>query len=438
MEIKSGIEQELHQGMSQHQLQSLEILAMDTMELNRFLQNEYMDNPLLEYVGNRQPSWEQFSACEKSTGDHWEQYAPEKEGAGKENEIIQKQLLHQLSRDSFDKRQWELMEYLTECLDDNGFFTMPVWEAADKTGRTVLEVKNALDILRKLEPCGIFSGDLKQCLLKQLEQQGKKDTNLWRIVEGHLDDVASGNIVNISRKLHMKTIDIHKCIQQITELNPRPGMELECGLAAGYVVPDILFKKENGQWEAELNDEWFEDYRVNDYYLSMLKDCRDPQLAEYFQGKLKRVRSIMDSIEQRRCTILSVSQAVIKRQNSYLNRCGPLEPMSMKELAQELGIHISTVSRAVKGRYIQCPWGVLRMRDLFGKAVSEITGGMQISAAQIQEKLRALIGDEDKQHPFSDQNLTELLENMGITVSRRTVTKYRKLMGIKGSHARWK
>ena len=194
-----------------------------------------------------------------------------------------------------------------DCLDDTGFFTTPVEEVADKTHRPEDEVGQMLGLLRELEPYGIFAQDLKHCLLKQLEMLGMQESTLWKVVDLHLQDVADGRISSISRNLKISTMEVRKCIEQIAKLNPRPMSEFGAG-KSDFIVPDIIFREEHGKWEVELNDDWMEDYHINDYYLRMMKESKDEELTEYFRMKLERVRFVMNSIAQRRQTVMTISE----------------------------------------------------------------------------------------------------------------------------------
>jgi RNA polymerase sigma-54 factor len=250
-----------------------------------------------------------------------------------------------------------------------------------------------------------------------------------------LQDVADGRISNISRALKLSTLEVRKCIEQIAKLNPRPMSAFLKG-HSNYIMPDIIFLKEREKWEVELNDEWVEDYRINDYYLQMLKTTKDEELAEYFRNKLERVRFVMNSIQQRRQTILAISNAVLERQKEYMEGIAYLKPMTMADVAGELGIHTSTVSRAIKGKYIQYPGGTILMKNLFSTPVSAAEGEEGVGVMQIKEMIREMIDMEDKKKPYSDQAIVCALREKQVSVSRRAVAKYREEMGIKGSYDR--
>lgn len=438
MEVSFGTLLEQKQVLSQSQIQSLEILAMDSIELSRMLHDEYLENPVLEYTGNEPGPVKTQELAGDYAGtpfyQHGEDLNEKNEGniPAQERDTIKPYLLWQLDRSAYTDEEWAAMDYMIDCLEDNGFFETPLEEVALACGITEEQAARCLNDLRQLEPYGIFAEDLKHCLLKQIQVLGMEDTDLWQVVDGYLEAVAGGKISEISRGLGLTTAKVRKCISQIAELNPRPlaGFGTE---NASYIVPDIILHRENGEWYGELNDSWMEDYKINDYYLKMMKESGDEELVSYFKEKLERVRFLMGSIEQRRQTIMGIVDLIIERQKPFLEGKGPLTPMTMRDAAEALGIHPSTVSRAVRGKYLQYPNGSIFMKSLFTASAGKEDG---VSAMGVKQTLKELIEGEDHRKPYSDKDLAELLESRGIHISRRAVAKYREEMGIKGSFER--
>ena len=403
MELNYGMSLEQKQQLSQNQIQSLELLAMDSVELSEFLQDEYLENPLLDYSeehampGGREDigqTYEQPPVLEQNYDDTAEEEdRRRKDIPMPETESIKNYILDQLPDGACSRK---LAEFMTDCLDDNGFFTIPTEEVAQKTGVPEAEVSWTLKVLQEL---------------------------------------ADGKISVISRALKLSTAEVRKCIDQIAKLNPRPLGEFG-GKRNDYVVPDIIFRKDDGKWEIELNDGWVEDYHINDYYLKMMKESTDAQLGAYFQKKLERIRFVMNSIAQRRRTILQISEQILNVQEHFLDGTGFLKPMTMTDVAESLGIHTSTVSRAIKGKYIQYPCGTILMKHLFTASVSAAEGSDAVGTMQIKELMKELIRNEDKNKPYSDQKLSSLLKERGIEISRRAVAKYREELGIRGSFDR--
>lgn len=445
MELGYGVQLELKQQLSQNQIQSLEILAMDGLELNRFLQNEYLENPLLDYSGNHGPNAGNEESARQyeralTYDKNYEELVEEEDRKRREIPMqdpdrVKNYLLDQLPRGEFDKDEWQLMEFMVECLDDTGFFTIPLEEVAHKMRTSKENVRRSLHVLQELEPWGIFAPDLRSCLLKQLERKGLGDSLVHKVVEEYLQDVADGRISNISRGLKISTAQVRGCIEEIARLNPRPMNEFAGG-NFHYIVPDIIFREENGKWETELNDSWIEDYHINDYYLRMMKESKDEELREYFRAKLERVRFVMNSIIQRQRTITAISESVMRRQRAYLEGKAYLLPMTMTDVAEELGIHTSTVSRAIRGKYIQYPGGTVMMKTLFSASVTKTDGNVAVGTMQIKELIRELVEGEDKSKPYSDQAIVNILKEKNIDISRRAVAKYREELGIRGSFDR--
>lgn len=199
-----------------------------------------------------------------------------------------------------------------------------------------------------------------------------------------------------------------------------------------YVVPDILISRENGKWKVTLNDSWMGEYTYNDYYIHMMQSASDPELREYFRSKLERARLIVTSIERRRTTIIRIVEAILELQSDFFLNRGKLMPMTMESVAQQLNISTSTVSRAIRNKYIQYRRSLL-LRDLFSNAASEST---EVSAEIVRKRIQELVRDEDHSHPLSDDKIARALKEEGMAVSRRTVAKYRQQQGIPDSRLR--
>ncbi len=431
MELRYQILQKQKQILSQKQLQSLNILAMDNMELGMFLQAEYLENPMLEHkegpVQAYSPGSQGMGSIQDSNEDNkWNR------AFKNETEDLKTFLKSQLQIGLYDKESLRILKYMIMCVEDTGYFTVPTDEIAKKCGVPEEKILWALSELRQLEPVGVFSANLQECLLRQLDVLGVEDEVLVKIISEHLEDVAEGNIGHISRTLHITTAQVRKYILMIEALNPRPVMGFG-EQNSEYIVPDIILQKDV-KWEIQLNDSWYGQYEISDYYLKMMDETKDEELRAYFLNKAQRVRFILQNIEQRRKTLLDLMEKVLELQKDFFEGTGGLRPMTMTDLAEQMGIHPSTVSRAVKGKYVQYPRETILLKSLFCQGVSK--DEEQISAKEIKEKLKQLIKEENKKKPYSDQKLKELLEVQKITISRRAVAKYREEMGIKGSFDR--
>lgn len=440
MEIGYSTILEQSQIMSQNQIQSLQILAMDNTELNEYLQNEYLENPLLEHApGAEGSSKEGISSITGMV--KVESYKAWGEGVkgydvASDNPLeLKYYLLDQVNQMKYTVIENKVMEVLIECLDESGFFTMPLEDVAIMTRAPLETVEKCLGIMSELKPDGIFAPDLAHCLIRQLEVQGEDDEYIRRIILEHLEDVADGKISTISRKLNLPTAQIRKYIAAIKKLNPRPLMGIGAGKAE-YIMPDIIFTYKDQQWNIELNDKWMGDYKLSSYYMELMQGATDKELLEYFRRKMESTRFIIRSVEQRRMTILRISQAILEWQMDYFMECGSLKPMTMADIADKIEMHVSTVSRGIKGKYLQCPRGTIRIKNLFSAGVTTSTGDSSETPEVIKAKIKEIIDNENHEKPYSDQEIAEILEEKNISISRRTVAKYRKELGISTTYER--
>ncbi len=429
--------------MSQTQIQSLEILSMDRDELGALLQNEYIENPMMDCKDSGSSSGtdniESHYEHTVTYGKTYEEIIEEEDERQRDMpspdaDEVKDYLLFQLPMREYEE-VWPLMEYMTDCLDEYGYFSDSVSDVAEKTGYPEEIVKSTLSVLKTLEPCGIFAKDLRECLLLQLAASRKEEGNAARIIRsGHLEDIAAGKISLISRSLGLSTAEVRLAIEEISLLKPRPLSGIRSG-KSHYIVPDILLSRNGKEWTAELNDEWVENYRVNDYYLHMMSEVHDEELKEYFRSRLERVRFLLASIASRRRTIISIASAAAAVQSAFLSGEGPLKPLTMNEIADQLSVHPSTVSRAVRGKTIQYPGGTIPFRALFRVPVLK-SSEAAIGSDGVKEKIRSLIAEENPKKPLSDDALSKKLKEAGISVSRRTVAAYREEMNIPSSFNR--
>ena len=416
---RSALELHQKQQMSQSQIQSLHILSLDNGELSEFLQNEYIENPILDHTA----SGSSFTVSETQDFD-----IPEEA-----TDMVKTYLLDQLNQNDYTESEWRTMNFMIDCLDSGGFFRISFEEVSALLAIPLEEIKTCYETLSGLEPVGIFSRSLPECLLRQLDFLGKRTPVMEKIIQNHLDDIALGHISTVSRSLHISTAEVRKHIAVIRNLNSKPlqGFSTE---KIEYITPDIIVTCQGNQWDIRLNDDWVGNYSLNDYYVRMLRGTKDPQLKEYFQQKYERCRFIIASIEQRRNTMIRITESILSRQPEFLKNHGFLRPMTMNEVAEDIGMHVSTVSRGVKGKYLQFPCGIISMKSLFSG--SSPAAGAQVSAVDIKGILKEMVSREDPKKPFSDQKLSLLLKEKGFSISRRTVAKYREQMGIKGTYDR--
>lgn len=439
MEIKTDISLQTKQVLSQVQMQSLNILSMSMTELEEFLQNEEIENPLVEYSSGRQEGelpvayreYDRFYNGVSRDGDsRGEIYE-----ADDTEQSVENMIMMQLPWKTFTEEQHRIVKFCIHSLDQNGYLTVPPSEIADALKAEVSEVEYIVSRLKELEPVGIFASSLEECLVLQVLGM-EQEAALCTIIRNHLQDVADGKVSTISRRLKLSSVEVRKLIHVIRSLNPRP-LNGYGGDRAQYVFPDIILGYQDGQWSVSLNDKWAGNISINEFYVHMMETAQDEELKNYFEEKLKRARFIMNAVEQRRRTLEGITEGILKRQAGYFLGKEPLKPMTLEEIAAEREIHKSTVSRAIRDKYILTPAGCLLIRDLFTTGIS--SGGKtgeDVSRNTVKSRLKVLVDQEDKKHPCSDEQLAKLLEAEGMAISRRTVAKYRMELGIGGAFSR--
>lgn len=439
MDMKMDVSLQTKQVLSQVQMQSLNILAMSMTELQEFLQKEEIENPLVEYSAGRRES--DALAVYREYDRFYTGSADEDEGEHDlyEGEISQQTLedmiFSQIAWNKLGGRERRIVEFCVNSLEQSGYLAIPAEKIAEALGEETGFVEQILSDLKELEPRGIFASDLEECLELQVRGTDQEEV-LIQMIRNHLKDVAEGRISNISRALKLSSADVRKMIQIIRKLNPRPlnGYGRD---RTQYILPDILMRYQDRQWTISLNDGWTGSFGINEFYVQMMENVRDAELKSYFEEKLCRARFIMNAVEQRRKTLIGISEGILKRQEGYLLGKEPLKPMTLEEIADERGIHKSTVSRAIRDKYISAPAGCLLIRNLFTAGIPSGTGdGEAVSRNVVKEKLKELVDGENKKKPYSDEALSKLLEEAGMPVSRRTVAKYRMEMGIDGTFGR--
>lgn len=427
MSYEMKLEQGLSQQLNQFQMQSLNILSFDNYELEQFLQDEYAENPLMEH----KESGKEFFTFYGNAGGYQDIEQSDIEDKKIEDPTVL--MKEQLNEKDYTKKEWNAMEYMAQCLEESGLLLISVKEISKQLKIKEADCERLLNDLKQLEPAGLFAGSLSECLMLQLERKKKLNDDLRYIIENCLEDIAMGHLSTVSRALDIKTSQVRKYIFEIQRLNPRP-LSGYGGGTDEYIIPDILMEKDGEELKISLNDDWIGDYSINDYYVKMMNQAEDSDLKEYFRKKYERCRFIITSIEQRRETMLKISRAIFERQRDYFMDHKQLKPMTMQNIADDINMHVSTVSRAIKGKYIQYPGGTIKMRDIFNNA--QTFGEQDATTEEIKSEVKRLIHEEDKKKPLSDSKIAGILEEKNMKISRRTVAKYRAQLGILGTTQR--
>ncbi len=359
----------------------------------------------------------------------------------------------------------EIARLIIDYINEDGFLTEPLDQIFESLENTLLiefdEVEAILTYIQNLGPAGVGARSLGECLLIQLNQEQNKSHPFFkkanRLLEKHLDLIEKRDYTGIKRTLRLTNSDLDQLLQLIRSFDPKPGKAFSTE-ATDYITPDIYVRKIKGKWRISLNGDTQPELKINDYYANMLKtdsqatkDDNKPgvlstasyqdnkqqkQTNAYIKDNLQQARWFMKSLENRNSTIVNVAYAIVERQLPFFQYGDEaMKPMVLKDLADQLGLHESTISRVTTRKYMHTPRGIFEFKHFFSSHVSTDTGG-ECSATAIRAMIKKLIAEEDPGKPLSDNKLTNLLKERGINVARRTVAKYREALAIPSSHDR--
>lgn len=448
------IKQKQQLSMTPEMVQAIKILQLNTLDLYEYVNDELIENPVLEEDDNRRDREEQLVALE--LGDHlaeddyddrrdrlWE--SPSEEGRSSlENmatveETLQEHLLDQFNLTRMEEDLAEICRFLIESIDDNGYLTTGAEEVCAFFGCEEAQFEEALGLIQDMDPCGVGARNLAECLEIQLTAMGKLDDKLCSIIWQMLPEVAENKVSKIAREVGVTNVEAQAYIDLIRSLEPKPGRKFaSSGDRPQYVVPDVNVEKIDDEYIVTSNDSSVPRLRVSSYYQKLSGKAKsDPELGEYLTGRLNSAMWLIRSIEQRKQTIFNVASAIVRYQRDFFERGERyIKTLTLKQLADEVGVHESTVSRAINGKYMQTPRGVYEMKYFFTSGVSVRGAQEGLSSNSVKVLIQDIIGDEDPRKPLSDQAIVKLLKEKEIDISRRTVAKYREEMGIPSSSGR--
>ena len=466
------IEQTQKLTMTPELIQAIQILQYNSQELEDFVSKEIMENPILE-MDNTVPndSHENLKDPESSMSEElmykeaerddidlrekiaeseyddisyrqWEHRVSNEDVVSfdqytSKEETLQDYLLLQLTFSDLKDRDKKIGRYLVEGIDDNGYLTVDTDQTAAAFGVKACTVERILKVIQGFEPVGVGARSLEECLLIQLEAKGFKDESLDYVIKNHLNDLAENKIQYIAKSIGLTVLQVQAMADLIRTLDPKPGMAYSSGEQIRYVVPDVIIEKEDDGYEIVTNDSTIPSLKVSSYYMNLVKNNKDDEdLQKYLNDKYNSALWLIKSIEQRKRTIFKVSEAVMKLQTEFLEKGEKyLKPMTLKQIADAVGVHESTVSRSINGKFIQTPRGEYEIKYFFSSGVGS-GSGEGLSSNSIKTFIKEIIDGEDPKKPCSDQDMVEILSEKGIEISRRTVAKYRESMNILSSSKR--
>jgi RNA polymerase sigma-54 factor len=351
---------------------------------------------------------------------------------------LEEHLRRQIAYFELDPAIREICEYITANLDWRGYLEYPLEEivASMESEVTLEQAEEALRVVQQLEPPGVGARDLAECLVLQLDKRDPDYEFLRRLIQEHFEDILKNRYPKVAKALGCSIEDLKDAIEKIGALNPIPGA-LFGEEGAPHVIPDLRVELIDGEYRVMLEDATLPSLRICGYYARRLQQKNlDPKTQQYLKDKLQGARWLIDAIQQRRSTLFNITSAIVETQKEFLDQ-GPmhLRPLKMQDIADQVGVHVSTVSRAMAGKYIQTPRGVYSLKHFFTGGVEKEDGEVE-SWEVVRQKLLHVIENEDKSNPLSDEQVASELGKQGIDIARRTVSKYRKVLGIPSSRQR--
>jgi len=445
--------------------QALKLLQVPTLELQQLLKQEVLQNPLLEEVDDvvDQEDIEKENSADEQNNEEapesgeedqidWSDYlqdgldktyVPQSEAA---QEFLEKvpvtrtslaeSLLEQVHFLNLPKAHMEIAEFLIGSIDERGLLVTSLQDICEVIGRPVEELEAVLKVVQALEPVGVGARDLRECLLIQLEVRGDKDTMAWVLIHDHFDHLVNRRFPEIARLLKTTVEEVQAAADEIATLNPRPGTSVSSD-DPKYVTPDMIIDRVDEEYVVMLNDRNVPRLRISSAYESVIKEKKrsdataaQKETREYIQGKLASAKWLIQTIEQRRKTMIKVMNCIIREQREFFDKgIAFLRPLTLAQVARQIDMHESTVSRVCSAKYVQTPRGVFELKFFFSSGL-ETEDGEDVSARAAKDTIKTLIEEEDKKDPLSDQRIAELLHEKGLKIARRTVAKYREQLSI--------
>src|SRR5882724_298560 len=349
---------------------------------------------------------------------------------------LQEHLMRQAEMSDMPPKVQEAMEYLVGSLDDRGFLTQTPADIALQTGLPLEAVQNAVKLLTTFDPPGIGAKSLEECLLIQLQAKGRGESMAARILRDHFELLSRRRIPEIARKLGAHADDVQLAIEEIGSLNPSPGRRFAEDNNR-VVVPDVTVEKDGDKWVITLNSDYIPRLRISNTYRELIaKGSLSKGERDYLRERIRSGKFLINSIEQRQQTIERITREIIKVQEAFFEHgVSQLKPLTMTQIADVVGVHETTVSRAIANKFIKTPHGVFAMKFFFTPGY-QADSGASVSNKSVKEMINDLVAGEDSAKPFSDQEIVAKLQEKGINIARRTVAKYREELGLLPSNLR--
>jgi RNA polymerase sigma-54 factor len=460
--MKLSLQIKLQQVLAPQLIQSLQLLQVPVLELEQILKHELQINPLLEEVEEleEEEAEESEETEEESEEEDPEEREPEEDKidwddylqdgydggynvrAERDSEELPERvpvsqmtfseyLLSQLHLTTLTEEENQIGEFIIGNIDERGYLTILLEEVAHILDVPLEKCRHVLGVIQTFEPTGVGARNLQESLLIQLRERGIDDPVTTALIENHLDQAGKKSFAQLAKALQVPQAQVQEAMEKISTLSPNPGFGYYAS-DAEIIVPDLIVEKVDDRYVSMLNDKNIPHLRVSQLYRTLLsKTGGAPQeTKDFVKDKLNSARWLIKSIDQRRSTMLKVMNYLIYAQRNFFEKgVSELKPMTLQEVAEATGLHISTISRVVNNKYVQTPRGIFELKYFFGSKV-ESDDGDEISSKSVKDMITTMIDKEDPQKPLSDQKITDILKAEGLQVARRTVAKYREQLKI--------
>ena len=451
------------QKLSPQQIQMIKLLELPTVMLEQRIKEEIEENVALEeeHSAENDEEPQQISVEEYLREDDTPAYKSRLNHYSKDDQprsvqisggrSLQESLIEQLGYKNLSDEEEQLAKFLIGSIDEDGYLRRDLESLADDILFNLMietsseQLEHLLSIIQHLEPVGVGARDLQESLLLQIEAQPLDTPErilAHKILKNHFEEFVKKHYERLMTRLDITEEEFRDAVQEIQHLSPKPGnlFTEEGSEAAPYIIPDFLLDYHDGQFDLALNSYNIPDLRLNRHYVDMIKDMAsskgsksdsDKEAIQFIKSKIDSAKWFMSAIKQRHDTLMRTMQTILDYQRDYF-RDGDrskLRPMILKDIADRTGLDVSTISRVVNSKYVQTQFGIILLKSLFSEAMQTATGE-EVSSYEIKTLLQRCIDEEDKRHPLTDETLMNLLNEQGYCIARRTVAKYREMLGI--------
>ena len=455
--------QKLQQTLSPQQIQMIKLLELPTVQLEQRIKQEIEENIVLEEeerIGDeeepRQISVEEYlrdddTPSYKSRINNYSKEEKQRPVYLSEGRSLQEYLVEQLGYRSLSEREMRLAVYIVGSIDEDGYLRRDLLSICDDIAfslgieSTEEELEGLLSVIHELEPAGVGARNLRECLLLQMEQldlNTRARRLAKRIITSHFEEFVRKHYEKLIARLQVEEDDFREAIEEIRRLSPKPGnLYSEGGAdATPYIIPDFLLDYHDGKFDLNLNSYNVPEVRVNRRYVDMIRDMvrpdgtvrnEDKEAIQFVKSKIDSAKWFISAIKQRHDTLMRTMRTILDYQSEYFKDGdkSKLRPMILKDIADRTGLDVSTISRVVNSKYVQTSFGIILLKSLFSEAM-QTESGEEVSSYEIKTILQQCIDDEDKRRPLTDENLMDILNAKGYRIARRTVAKYREMLGI--------